>query len=257
MMTLLLVLAVLVAMVLGALLAVRRFRVDDASTGGAVSVVVAPCVLALYLASAAMGVVIGWEHFTGAEDGMIEEVGAAESLYWSTTTFPDEEAEAVRQRLRAYMTTVVEEDWPRMLDDGELSDEGDESLAALAASVRALSVSDTGDGLDRLTARQELAELTEARIERADAAGDEIPPFLNAVAALSAIAVAVLPFAMLSQRSAVAYFWASVNLVFVFATIVMLFYMGTPFTGVLTHDAGAFQEALAGFDRADAALDPQ
>lgn len=256
MMTLLLLLAVLVAMVLGAFLAARRFRVDDESTGGAVSVIVAPCVLALYLAAAAMGVVIGWEHFTGAEDGMIEEVGAAESLYWSTTTLPEEEAEAVRERLRAYMTSVVEEDWPRMEGSGELSPQADAALADLAASVRSLSVSDTGDGLDRLTARQELAELSDARIKRADAAGDEIPPLLNVIAALSAVAVAVLPFAMLRQRSAAAYFWASVNLVFVFATIVLLFYLGNPFNGALTHDAGAFEEALAGFDRTDSVLEP-
>ncbi|WP_017573601.1 bestrophin-like domain [Nocardiopsis halotolerans] len=255
MMTLFLVLAVLTAMVVGAVLAVRRFGVDDETSGGAVSVVVAPCVLALYLASAAMGVVIGWEQFTGAEDGVTDEAGAAESLYWSTTAFPDEEAEAVRERLRAYMTTVIEEDWPRMADSGELSPEGEEALADLAASVRTLSVSDTGDGLDRLTARQELAELSDARIERANAAGDGIPPVLNAIAVLSAIAVAVLPFAMIRRGSAVAYFWASANLVFVFATIVLLLTLGNPYNGALAHDAGGMQEALAGFDRTDMAVD--
>ncbi|MFD6950224.1 hypothetical protein A6A08_21610 [Nocardiopsis sp. TSRI0078] len=254
MLTLLLVLTVLIAMVGGALLAVGRFRVDDESSGGAVSVVVAPCVLALYLASAAMGVVIGWEDFTGAGDGLTAEVGAAESLYWSTAAFPEDEAEAVREQLRTYMTTVVEEDWPLMRDGGELSSEGEEELADLAASVRELSVSDTGDGLDRLTARQELAELSDARIERADAAGDGIPSVLNAIAALSAIAVAVLPFAMIRRGSSVAYFWASANLAFVFATILLLFYLGNPFNGALAHDAGAIQEVLAGFDRTDAAL---
>ncbi|NKY96470.1 bestrophin-like domain [Nocardiopsis alborubida] len=255
MMTMLTVLAVLAAMVGGAVLAVGRFRVDDESSGGAVSVVVAPCVLALYLAAAAMGVVIGWENFTGAGDGLTEETGAADALYWSTTTLPAEEAETVRQQLRAYMSAVAEEDWPMMRAEGELSEEGDEALADLAASVRALSVSDTGDGLDRLTARQELAELSDARIERADAAGDGIPSVLNGIAALSAIAVAVLPFAMIRRGSTVAYFWASANLVFVFATILLLFYLGNPYNGALAHDAGAVQDTLAGFDRIDASLD--
>jgi hypothetical protein len=254
MMTLLLVLAVLAAMVAGAVLAVGRFRVDDESSGGAVSVVVAPCVLALYLASAAMGVVIGWENFTGAGDGLTEEVGAAEALYWSTAAFPDEEAEAVRQQLRDYMTAVAEEDWPLMRGSGELSTDGQEALADLAASVRALPVSDGDDGLDRLTARQELAELSDARIQRADAAGDGVPFVLNAIAALSAVAVAVLPFAMIRRGSSVAYFWASANLAFVFATILLLFYLGNPFNGALAHDAGAIQDALAGFDRIDASL---
>ncbi|WP_150236937.1 bestrophin-like domain [Nocardiopsis quinghaiensis] len=257
MLTLFLVLIVLIAMVGGALLAVGRFRVDDESSGGAVSVVVAPCVLALYLASAAMGVVIGWENFTGAGDGVTAEVGAAESLYWSTAAFPENEAEAVREQLRMYMTAVAEKDWPLMRGSGELSPEGEEALAGLAASVRELSVSDTGDGLDRLTARQELAELSDARIERADAAEDGIPSLLNAIAALSAIAVAVLPFAMIRRGSSVAYFWAAANLVFVFATILLLFYLGNPFNGALAHDAGAIQESLAGFDRTDTALSSQ
>ncbi|QUX29850.1 DUF4239 domain-containing protein [Nocardiopsis akebiae] len=257
MMTMLLVLAVLAAMVGGAVLAVGRFRVDDESSGGAVSVVVAPCVLALYLAAAAMGVVIGWENFTGAGDGITEETGAADALYWSTTTLPADEAETVRQQLRAYMSAVADSDWPMMRAEGELSEEGDEALAELAASVRALSVSDSGDGLDRLTARQELAELSDARIERADAAGDGIPFVLNGIAALSAVAVAVLPFAMIRRGSTVAYFWASANLVFVFATILLLFYLGNPYNGALAHDAGAIQDALAGFERIDASLSPQ
>lgn len=256
MLTLLLVLVVLIAMVGGAILTVGRFRVDEESSGGAVSVVVAPCVLALYLAAAAMGVVIGWENFTGAEDGLTAEVGAAESLYWSTTAFPDEQAEMVRQQLRSYMTAVVEEDWPMMRSQGELSPEGDEALTDLAVSVRELSVSDTGDGLDRLTARQELAELSDARIGRADAAGDGMPSALLAIAALSAIAVAVLPFTMIRRGAAVAYFWASANLVFVFSTILLLFYLGNPFNGVLAHDPDGLAAALNGFDRTDMALTP-
>ncbi|GHC81368.1 hypothetical protein GCM10007079_21200 [Nocardiopsis terrae] len=257
MLTLSLVLIVLITMVGGALLAVGRFRVDDESSGGAVSVVVAPCVLALYLASAAMGVVIGWENFTGAGDGVIAEVGAAESLYWSTAAFPEGEAEAVRGQLRTYMGAVAEKDWPLMRDSGELSSASEEALADLAASVRELSVSDSGDGLDRLTARQELAELSDARIKRADAAGEGVPPVLNAIAALSAVAVAVLPFAMIRRGSSVAYFWAAANLVFVFSTILLLFYLGNPYNGALAHDAGAIQDSLAGFDRTDAVLNPQ
>ncbi|WP_116246139.1 DUF4239 domain-containing protein [Nocardiopsis sp. FIRDI 009] len=254
MMSLLLVLAVLVTMVIGALLAARRLGVSDEYSGGAVGVVVAPCALALYLVAAAMGVVIGWEDFKGAEDGTVSEAGAAQSLYWSTAAFPEAEGELVRSQLRAYLTTVVEDDWPRMERDGVLSPEGDRALADLAASVRVLSVSDTGDGLDRLTARQELTNLSDARIERADAAGDSVPPVLLVIAVVSGVAVAVLPFAMIRRGSRVAYFWASVNLAFVFGTIVLLFYLGTPYNGILATDAGGMEDTLAAFERTDRAL---
>lgn len=254
-MTLIIVLSILLAMVGGAALAVWRFRVSDEDSGGAVGVVIAPCALALYLVAAAMAVVIGWEDFKAAEDGVLAEAGAAQSLYWSTTALPHEDGEVVREQLRHYLTTVVERDWPLMEDAGELSAEGDDALAVLTASVRVLSASDTGDGLDRLTARQELANLSDARIERANAAGDEIPSILLVSAAVSAVALAVLPFVMIKRGSSVAYFWASVNLVFVFATTLLLFYLGTPFSEVLAHDAGGIEDALAGFDRADLAID--
>ncbi|MFW5416000.1 DUF4239 domain-containing protein [Nocardiopsis sp. CNT-189] len=255
MMTSVLAFSILAAMVLGAILAAWRFRVSDDSSGGAVGVVIAPCALALYLAAAAMGVVIGWEDFKGAEEGVATEAGAAQALYWSTAALPAEEAETVRGQLRTYLTTVVEEDWPLMQREGGLSPEGDEALADLAASVRVLSSSDTGEGLDLLTARQELTNLSDARIERADAAGDGIPPVLTAITAVSAVAVAVLPFAMMKQRSAAAYFWAAVNLLFVFAPVVLMLYMGSPYTGILVNDAGGIEDALAGFEQADAALD--
>ncbi|MEV2274402.1 hypothetical protein AB0I72_02345 [Nocardiopsis sp. NPDC049922] len=242
-------------MVGGAVLAVWRFGVSDEYSGGAVGVVVAPCALALYLVAAAMGVVIGWEDFKAAQDGTVSEAGAAQSLYWSTTAFPVEEGEHVRSQLRAYLTTVVEDDWPRMVRSGELSPEGDEALADLAASVRVLSVSDTGDGLDRLTARQELTNLSDARIERADAAGDTVPPVLMVIAVVSGVAVAVLPFAMVRPGARVAYFWAAVNLAFVFGTIALLFYLGTPYNDVLATDSGGMEDTLAAFERTDRTLD--
>jgi hypothetical protein len=248
------VLAVLAAMVGGSVLAVRRYRLTDDFSGGAVGVVVAPCVLSLYLVASAMAVVIGWEDFKSAEDDMIAEAGAAQALYWSSTAFPEEEGEAVRGHLRAYLATVVEDDWPLMETQGELSPGGDDDLALLAASVRGLSVSDTGDGLDRLTARQEITKLSDARSQRADAAGDQIPPALLAISALSAVAVAVLPVAMIKRGARTAYFWAVVNLAFLLGTIVLLLFMGNPYNGVLANDAGTMEEAVAGFDRSDLAL---
>jgi hypothetical protein len=255
MFTLFVILAVLAAMVGGSVLAARRFRITDDFSGGAVGVIIAPCVLSLYLVAAAMSVVIGWEEYKTAEDEMIAEAGAAQALYWSSTAFPGEEGEAVRGHLRTYLETVLEDDWPLMETQGELSSAGDDDLAALAASVRVLSVSDTGDGLDRLTARQEVTKLSDARNQRADAAENQIPPALLAVSALSALVVAVLPFAMIRSGARTAYFWAGVNLAFVFGTIVMLFFLGNPYSGVLANDSEVMEEAVAGFDRADLTLE--
>ncbi|WP_028650067.1 DUF4239 domain-containing protein [Nocardiopsis sp. CNT312] len=252
--TLIPVLAVLLTMVAGAVLAVRRFRVSDDYSGGSVGIVIAPCVLALYLVAAAMGVVIGWEDFKDSQDGVATEAGAAQALYWSTTALPEEDGEAVRDSLRTYLSTVVEKDWPMMVNAGELSAQGDMALADLTASVRVLPETENSDGLDRLTARQELTNLSDARIARADAAGDGIPGLVLIITVLTAIPVAVLPFAMIKKGASVAYFWATVNLAFVFGTVALLFFMGNPYTGVLATDAGGIEGTLAAFERADRAM---
>ena len=249
--TLLLLAALLLVMVAGAVLISRRLQVDDEFSGGALGATIAPCVLALYLVAAAMGAVIAWENFTTAQDGVVAEAGAARSLYWSTTALPEDEAAVVRENLRAYLTSVVEDDWPRMVTEGELSAEGDEAMAELTKSVRTLSASDSGDGLDRLTARQELGNLSDARVARSDAAGDGIPTLLLVLTAASGAVVAVMPFAMIKRGARVAYLWATVNLLFVFATIALLFYIGDPYASALRADAEGLSAALVAFERVD------
>jgi len=48
--------------------------------------------------------------------------------------------------------------------------------------------------------------------------------------------------------------WALVNLVCAAATLMVLLFLDNPYSGPLASDSGAFQDALAGFDRIGAAV---
>ncbi|WP_067974369.1 bestrophin-like domain [Nocardiopsis trehalosi] len=252
--SLVLVLCVLALLCVAGVLVVRKFGISSDDSDGAIGTLIAPCVLSIYLIAMAMGLVIGWENNQGAGDGLTDEAATATALYWSTGALPEEQGARVRADLRDYLETSVRDDWPRMRERA-LSPEGDTALQRLRTSVHAI---DTGDdpaaALDRLTARQEVADLAAQRVQRADAAGSEIPRVVTLAATVSALAVVVLPFGMGVRGSRTRIFWALLNLVFVAATVVLLLYLDNPYTGALAIGPDALTAALEGFDRIDAAI---
>ncbi|WP_052745918.1 hypothetical protein [Allosalinactinospora lopnorensis] len=83
--------ALVLALATGYLIA-RKSGTSEDDYQGPVGTLIAPCVLAIYLVSMAMGIVIGWENKNTAADNTVDEASAATALYWNTPAFPDENA---------------------------------------------------------------------------------------------------------------------------------------------------------------------
>ncbi|RNL82180.1 bestrophin-like domain [Halostreptopolyspora alba] len=247
--------ALALALAVGYLVA-RRSGLSGDDYSGPVGTLVAPCLLAIYLIAIAMGIVIGWENKNTASNNAVDEASAATALYWSTQALPEDRAEPIREDLRAYVTTVVREEWPVMRKDGELSEAGEDRLDRLMVSVHE-GVAQNGSGTaDRITAHQEMAVLVDQRMKRADAVDDTIPEALVIAVLVSAAAVAVMPFGSRHRGSRASLLWAGVNLAFVATTVIMLFYLDNPYTGVHAIDAQPLEDALEGFDRIDRVTGP-
>jgi hypothetical protein len=249
-----LTLVVLAALLVAGILIARRFAISEEQCGGALGTLIAPCVLSIYLIATAMGIVIGWENNSGASDNAVDEAKAATNLYWSTASFPEGEGEQVRRDLRTYLRAVADQDWPAMQADGRLSDSAEADLSRLRLSVNEVPAGDQSEALDRLAARQEVAVLVDQRIQRADSAGDSIPRILTGAAAVTALAVIVMPFGMGVRGSGSKVFWASLNLLLVGGTVAVLLFLDNPYAGLLAIDAGAIEDALQGFDEIDATV---
>ncbi|MBB6173557.1 hypothetical protein HNR23_003617 [Nocardiopsis mwathae] len=232
---------------------VRRFGFKPHEDGGAIGSLVIPCLLSIYLIAVAMGIVIGWENNRQAADDVVAEATSATDLYWSTATFPENSGEQIRRELRTYVETVIRNDWPEMRH-GELSAAGDAALDRLRASVAELPTLDQADALDRMVARQEVSGLVDKRIERADSAQDHIPRTLLAITAVTALAIAVLPFGMGGARSRAGVFWSVTNMLVVASTVLALLFLDNPYSGLIPVDSEPLEEALAGFDRIDQAI---
>lgn len=245
--------ALVLLLVLGYLV-VRRSGISSDDYSGPVGTLIAPCVLSIFLVVVAMGIVIGWENKNSADQSAVGEAAAATALYWSTGTFPEEEARQVRDDLRAYVTAVIDEDWPAM-SEGELSDGGQERLDDLMGSVNTVASGGRSETVDWLTARQQVAALLDHRVQRADAAEDSIPMALLVAAVVSAVAVAVMPFVSGDRGSRARALLAVVNLAFVVTSVSVLFFIGNAYAGVHPIEPEPLEETLDGFDRIDQIFD--
>ncbi|GAA3761219.1 bestrophin-like domain [Salinactinospora qingdaonensis] len=244
---------VLGALILAGVLVIRKFAIPGSDSETAVGTFVAPTVLSLYLIATAMGLVIGWENNNGARDLALEEATAATRLYWTTGSLPAEQGEPIREDLRSYVTSVIEEDWPLMAE-GELSQAGESKLAQLRAHVAQLPSDDYELAGERMLAHQQAAQLVADRLERDDAAGANLPVLLIAAAAAAAAAVVVLPFALKGRRSRATLMWSLVNLAFVCSSVLTLVMLDNPYSGIFAVSAEPFENALAGFDEIDQML---
>lgn len=252
--SLIVVFVILALLLVTGIVAARKFAISSDDSEGPIGILIAPCVLSIYLISLAMGLVIGWENNRGAADSAVDEAGHATALYWNTAAFPEEAGARVRADLREYIRLVVREDWSAMRGKRELAPRAAAALDRLRISVDEVPSGDPADALENLQARKNVTDLVQARVQRADSAADTIPRFITLAAAVSGLAVVVLPFGMQVRQSRARLFWALVNLAFVAATLMVLLFLDNPYSGVLATDSGAFQDALAGFDRIDAAV---
>ncbi|MFC3994735.1 hypothetical protein ACFOVU_02335 [Nocardiopsis sediminis] len=251
--SLLLVFFVLVLLLIAGVVVARKVGISTADSDGAIGILIAPCVLSIFLVAMAMGLVIGWEGNQSATDIAVDEAAAATALYWSTAALPAEDGERIRSDLRDYVETTIASDWPRMRHR-DLSPDGDAALDRLRAAVNAVPTDDPIVALDRFTAREEAGRLAEMRVQRGDAAASEIPRIITIAATISALAVVVLPFGMGVRGSRARIFWSVLNLVFVAATVVLLLYLDNPYAGALAIGPESMEDALAGFDRIDASM---
>ena len=59
-------------------------------------------------------IIITWGHFQDAEASVMEEVTRVSELWRDAEPFPDSVRERIQDRLYAYVTEVVDTDWPSM-----------------------------------------------------------------------------------------------------------------------------------------------
>ncbi len=128
----------------------------------------------IYAVILAFAIVSVWEKFSEAELRVLQETGASATLF-RIAQGDESEPVATRAALQQYLTTVVEDDWPKMAKGSESRDATRALDALYAAALRLVDGRRPAVGVEVM---KELGAITEARRGRLHLATGVVPPAL-------------------------------------------------------------------------------
>ncbi|WFB11051.1 DUF4239 domain-containing protein [Streptomyces sp. LX-29] len=155
-------------------------------------------VYAIVLGLAIAGV---WESRGAAQDGVRTEAQALHEVSLRADAYPAQGRERIRRDVAAYVDHVVNVEWRVMLDEGELTERGDELLARVRRDVSELR----GEGAEAALAYpgllDQVAAADDARGARRESAGPTMPSVVWFGLVLGAVLAVGLIFTLQIRRS--------------------------------------------------------
>jgi hypothetical protein len=163
----------------GPVLVRRRFGLERLTTNNEIAGFKFATVGVIYAVLLAFAVIIAWERFSDAEVAVIQEAGAAVTLY-RLAAGPEPQLVAVRRSLDGYLGQVIAKDWPQMAHLNE-SDEVTRALSGLYDATLALTHTGVRELAVQVEMFHQLDLITEARRTRLHLAHGIVPGMLWAV----------------------------------------------------------------------------
>lgn len=181
----------------------------------------------IYAVLVGFAIVSVWEKFSEAELLVLREAGASATLH-RLSTGAEPEAIATRAALRAYLTSVLEDDWPHMSAGRESREAGRALDALYAVAVRLADSRPLAVGVEIM---KELGAITEARRGRLHLAMGVVPPALWAMLVCGALITVGFTyfFAMENLRAQMSMVGALALIVFMGLFVIISY--DHPFTG--------------------------
>jgi hypothetical protein len=243
-----LVLGVSLAVGLGSSLGIRKvFRLNptEEETEIAINLMqVASAYIGIMLAFA--GVLV-WQDYEDAEVAVHQEAAAASELYRDMTIYGPETAE-FRQDLRAYIGSIVHDEWP-LLRTGQMSLGTEVSLEKLFEKFGQVHPADNRQSAIYEEAFSKLNELVGLRRDRITASQTDIPAVLWIVGIVGSVLTIAYASAFSNSR------YTSLMISGISLTIGLLFLfllsVDNPFKGHAALDGHQLSELAFTFDRID------
>lgn len=115
-----------------------------------------------------------WESYSSAEEIVNNEADYVGSIYRDTQGLPPAMGADIRADLRAYVDTVIRDEWP-MQSAGKTPYQGWEPLRRLHTSIVTMQPASLGEAVIEAELLKTLNELYRARSDRLEAAAGHIP----------------------------------------------------------------------------------
>ncbi|NUK04779.1 DUF4239 domain-containing protein [Streptomyces lunaelactis] len=129
-------------------------------------------VYAIVLGLAIAGV---WEARSAAQDGVRREAQALHEINQRAKVYPADVREQLRGDIDRYVSHVVQQEWPRMIDHNELSGRGAELLDVVRAGIAERRPANELEAQAYQPMVDQVAIADDARNARAENAGETLP----------------------------------------------------------------------------------
>ena len=235
------------AAMFGLILSRRWFNTDDPSSNNEIAGFKFATVGVIYSVLLAFAVIVVWEKFNEAEAAVVQEAGAAATLY-RLTAGPEPEMTAIRDALSNYLKLAIDSDWPQMAKEKE-SREVTQSLGALYATVLRL----TGDGSSRQAILfeifKQLDAITQARRTRLHLATGVVPGIVWLVLSSGAVLTVGFTFFFGTRNRSAQIMMTGVLSLLVFLGLFVIVEIDHPFTGPSHVSSEPLRAVLEDFTR--------
>ena len=202
----------------------------------------------IYAVLLALVVIAVWEQFESARGIVEREANAVADLYRGVDGFADVDRDHLRERLRTYARTVVDDEWP-LLARGRTSERAWEALDAVWVAYLALDPRTGRETAAYEEALDQLDALGDARQERLLASRATIPFVLwLALIGGGAITIGFSYFFGTGNEHAHALMTASLAGV-IGLVLYVIIAMAAPYSGDVAVSPEAFQQTLETFER--------
>ncbi len=237
---------VLGAAVISAVLVVitRRFGSDEVSeknlgAGGSVFSIVA----GLHAVLAAFILISLFDAANSAEEQVQKEANALVAVNWSSASLPEPAKSKVDQLSRDYLSTVVEDEWPRMREGEDVDNRGWVMLNQLKETIATASPDGAWQEDRKTEAANQLWDVYQARQERLDATGNGVNPVVWLALLIGTLLSLLFPF-LFGGPTLVSQLLFTITLS---STLVLLLFaiyeLQNPFSGGVLIPSDAFSSA--------------
>lgn len=179
-----------------------------------------------------------------AEEQVQREANSLVAVNWSSDSLPEPAKSKVDQLIRTYVSTVVDEEWPRMREGEDVDNKGWTTLNQLKETIATAAPDGAWQEDRKAEAANQLWEVYQARQERLDAADNGISPVVW-LALLIGTALSLLFPYLFGGPNLISQLLITITLS---STLVLLLFaiyqMQNPFSGGVHIPPDAFSAAL-------------
>jgi hypothetical protein len=202
----------------------------------------------LYAVLLGFAIIVVWEKFSAAEADVVQEAGAAATVYRLSPGLGDKTGADLRGAITTYLKTAIDDDWPAM-NQVEIggSREARQALNDIYTSLLAFANSERGGNPVVTEVLYQLDQMTQARRARLVAAKGAVPDVLWLVLLGGAIVTIVFTFFFGTQNLRAQTMMTGLLALLIFSELLIIVAIDRPFTGAVKVEPDALAAVLADF----------